>query len=77
MAVTAKRAATAGGKASGRCFFSESRDLLEELLLALDVRAGLCSLGLRRVGVGISTDLEGCSVAGMAGVRIHGAWGGG
>lgn len=75
IAVTAKRAATAGGSASGRCLVSEFRDVLDDLLLALDDLTCLRSLGLRRDG--ISTGLEGCSVEGMAGVRIQGAWGGG
>jgi hypothetical protein len=75
MAVTARRAATAGGRASGRCFVSEFLDVLDDLLLALDDLTCLNSLGLRRLG--ISTGLEGSSVEGMAGVRIQGAWGGG
>lgn len=75
MAVTARRAATAGGRASGRCFVSEFLDVLEDLLLALDGLTCFESLGLRRLG--ISTGLEGTSVEGMAGVRIHGACDGG
>ena len=75
MAVTARRAATAGGRASGRCFVSEFLDVLDDLLLALDNLTCFESLGLRRVG--ISTGLEGSSVEGMAGVRIQGACGGG
>ena len=75
MAVTARRAATAGGRASGRCLVSEFLDVLEDLLLALDGLTCFESLGLRRLG--ISTGLEGTSVEGMAGVRIHGACDGG
>jgi len=75
MAVTARRAATAGGRASGRCFVSEFLDVLDDLLLALDVLTFFGSLGLRRLG--ISTGLEGSSVEGMAGVRIQGACDGG
>ena len=68
IAVTASKAATAGGNASGRWAFSTSRDFLDRLLL---FRLLLKSPELRFEG--ISTGLDGCGGAGMADVRVIGA----